>query len=350
EQVRFIRQSEKKNFITGLSAEILKPSSNRREPLCPYFGRCGGCQYQHLDYKQEVLSKADQVQEILAHIAGLSTYRFEGIEPCVSDYGYRSSITLHKSGSGYGYFARDNQTIIAIKQCPLARDELNSAIGTLTPDGNRENVTLKSDQAGKVWISNYPGQRFYKDEFLGTELTFSPLAFSQVNRQIAVALVERLRQWMEEEPQGALFDLYCGVGFFSFLLRRLYESVVGLDQGRIAIACAKTSKKDLNLRNVSFYHTEVDQGFTGVYQKLHGKINTILLDPPRSGISRKLAQGLSELKDARSLYYVSCNPAILARDAKLLTASKAWALTRLACFDMFARTKHIESIALFKRL
>lgn len=352
EKVRFIKQSEKKNFISGLAAEIITASRDRAEPACPYYGECGGCQYQHLNYEKEVSYKAEQVKEILCRIGGFEECNFQGIAPSPSQYGYRSSITLHKSTAGYGYFAKDNKTIIAIKRCALAADEINAAISTLHGFGGKngkKNITIKCDKTGNVWISGYPGHRFFKDEFLGTELTFSPLAFSQPNRHIAALMAERLRAWMQEEDREALFDIYCGVGFFGILLRGLFESVVGIDESRVAIGCARASKKDLAAGNIKFYCGEADEGSRVSYEKLRGNKNTILLDPPRSGISKKLAAYLAELKDAGSLYYISCDPAMLARDAKLLTQGKAWTLNRVACFDMFPRTKHVESIALFKK-
>ncbi|MBU3959094.1 MAG: hypothetical protein KKE91_04485, partial [Candidatus Omnitrophica bacterium] len=121
-----------------------------------------------------------------------------------------------------------------------------------------------------------------------------------------------------------------------------------IDESRIAIDCANAAKKGLGMDNAGFYCGEAEKTYTAYYEKLHGKKNTIIIDPPRSGISKKIAIWLSGLKDAESLYYVSCDSAILARDARILTQNDHWKLTNVSCFDMFPRTKHIESIALFK--
>ncbi len=349
EKVRFIKQIEKKKFDIGKATEILEASSDRVKPICPYYGECGGCQYQHLSYEKEAHYKAEQVKEILSRIGGFKEYAFDDITPCSSQYGYRSSITLHRSEKGYGYFAMDNKTIIVIERCPLAADVINDAISTLPSSEGKRNITIKCDNEGNTRISGYPGHRFFKDNFLNTELTFSPLAFSQPNKQVASAMVEILRMWMKKEKRGVLFDVYCGVGFFGILLNDLFESIIGIDDNRIAISCALASKKDLAIENIRFYCEGADDKFPDYYGKLQGKVNTLLLDPPRSGISEGLIMDIAGLKDLNSIYYISCDPVILARDAKRLTKDGTWKLDRIACFDMFPRTKHVESIAVFRR-
>ncbi len=350
EKVRFVKESEKKRFIIGRATGILTASSDRVEPLCPYYGRCGGCQYQHLNYEKEIYHKTEQAKEILRRIGGFTEYHLEEIMPSPLHYGYRSSITLHKSDSGYGYFGKDNKTVIPIEKCSLAQEAINRAIGTIDALRGKRDITLKCDGEGNVRISGYPGHRFFNDDYLGTRLTFSPLAFSQTNRQIAVAMVEKLRLFVQKEKRQTLFDFYCGTGFFGILMRDLFESIIGIDESRVAIECAKTAKRSLAIGNIRFYMGDSDSSFPLRYEELRGKINTILLDPPRSGISKKLITWFSTLKDADSLYYISCDPAILARDAKLLTQDRGWKLDRVACFDMFPRTKHLESIAVFRRV
>ncbi|MEE8359551.1 MAG: methyltransferase domain-containing protein [Candidatus Omnitrophota bacterium] len=348
ERVRFDKESEKKRFIVGRVTEILTSSEDRIEAVCPYYGRCGGCQYQHLGYEKEAYYKGEQVKEILARIGGLKEYTFEGIIPSPIHYGYRSSVTVHRSPSGYGYFSRDNKTIISIDQCPIAANGISDTIAGLDHINGKRDITLKHDSAGNVWIKGRSGHRFFKDIFLGTELTFSPLAFSQVNRQVAASMVETLRGWIEKHDRETLFDLYCGVGFFGILLRDLFNTIVGVDDNAVAIDCAKTAKRDLGIQNIKFYQSD-EKTFPLYYERSHSKMNTLILDPPRSGIDKTLLEWLNGLTEVNYLYYISCDPAILGRDTKLLMQNGTWALARVASFDIFARTKHIESIAMFKK-
>ncbi len=349
ERVCFKKQVEKKSFIRGVTTKVLTRSNDRIEPVCQYYGKCGGCQYQHIDYKKEVFYKAQQVQDIFKRIGGFEEFEFQGIKPSSSEYGYRSSITLHKSADGYGYFTKHDNIIIPIKSCPLAVDSINTTFATLSDLTNKRDVTIKCDNLGNTWISGYQGHRFFKDSFLNAELTFSPMAFSQSNKHIAPTIVELLREWMKDEESATLFDLYCGVGFFSMLLSYMFKTIIAIDDNSVAIDCAKATKKNISADKIKFYCGDTDIIFPSCYERSHSATNTILIDPPRTGISKKLVNILMDIKDTKSLYYISCDPATLARDAKLLTQSGTWTLSRVSSFDMFPRTKHIESVALFKR-
>jgi len=351
ERVSFERLAEKGHYATGRVMDIIKPSLERVLPVCPYYEKCGGCQYQHLDYEKEIFYKGEQARQILGRIGGCSEYIFEGVVSYPPGYNYRSSITLHESHSGYGFFAKDNKSVLAVNRCPLARNEINAVIEAAAYMPNlKKDITIKCDNSGNVWISGRQGHRFFRDDFFGFRLTFSPMAFSQVNRAAAISITDWLAGHMRSagDPK-VLFDIYCGSGFFGLLLRGLFRTVVGIDDDPLAIDCAVISKKDLSAENVKFYCGNAQDKIKGLYDKFHGRENVILIDPPRSGISKKIALFLSGLKDADSLYYVSCDPATLARDIRLLTQPGLWRLRRIACFDMFAQTKHIESVALLER-
>jgi 23S rRNA (uracil1939-C5)-methyltransferase len=350
ERVKFIEKDNKKSFSSGILSEVLTPSPDRVSPVCPYYNKCGGCDYQHLSYEKELFFKSKQVIDTLKRIGGFSDYQYDGIMPSPNEYGYRSSITLHRSEHAYGFFSKQGRDLIAIDSCPLAVDSINMHIPKLFEISGKKDVTIKSDRQGKVYISNQPGSRFYKDSFFGTDIMFSPLAFSQVNAPIASSIAEKLGQWVKQEAAGnVLFDVFCGVGFFSALLRDLFDSVIGIDNSSIAIDCAAATKKSLKAENIKFYCDDAEKKFPAYYLKFSKTQNVILLDPPRSGIDKPLAEYLSRIENAHSIYYISCDPATLARDSMLITKSKKWALERVACFAMFPRTKHIESMALFKR-
>ena len=349
EKVLFKKLIEKKSFIKGIATKVVTRSSDRIEPICQYYGKCGGCQYQHIKYEKEISSKAEQVKELFKRIGGFEELRSYGITPSLSEYGYRSSITLHRSENGYGYFAKRNNSIIPIAGCPLAVDSINALIKSTPSLSKKKDVTIKSDTLGNTWISGQQGHRFFKDIVLGTELTFSPMAFSQSNKHIASVLVESLREWIKKEDSDTLFDLYCGVGFFSLLLRDMFKAIIAIDDNSVAIDCAKATKRNISAGNIKFYCGDTDTTFPLCYERSHSEANTILIDPPRAGISKHLVNSLASTNEAKSLYYISCDPATLARDAKLLTQSGVWKLDRVNSFDMFPRTKHIESLALFKK-
>ncbi len=347
ETVEFIREKEKKRFISGRAGRVVKASEERVEPICPYYGKCGGCQYQHLRYDKEPDYKAQQVKDLLRTIGGIEEFEFEGIVPSSSAYGYRYSVTLHRSPRGYGYFAKDNRTVIPVERCPLAADQINEVIAS-RENFRQKDVTIKCNTAGRVYNSEKDAEGFYKSEFFGTPLNFSPLAFSQVNHAAAEAMAEKFRAWSGQEKAEVLFDVYCGVGFFGILARDSFSTVIGIDSSRPAVKCASQTKKELKLKDAAFFRADAAVEFASLYRRFSGRSNLILVDPPRSGLSQNMAGTLSQITGASRLIYVSCDPATLARDAKLLGGKGGWQFERAVCFDMFARTKHIETMALFR--
>ena len=347
ERVCFECKENKKNFMRGAAVEILTPSPDRVKPECPYYGTCGGCQYQHLSYAKELEFKAQQAADIIKRIGGISNVEYKPIVPSCTEYGYRSSITLHRSKTGYGYFSNNNKTIIDIDSCPLALEAINRKIPALFDITKKKDVTIKSDQSGDIYISNQPGNRFYTDRFMDTDIMFSPLAFSQANPYIASAMAQWLRESIGRHNDKTLFDLFCGVGLFGIIMRDLFHEVIGIDNSSIAIDCAIQSKRSLGAKNIKFYCSDADKAFFDFYNKKDKGESVIILDPPRSGISAQLAEFISGIEEAKSLYYVSCNPSTLARDAKIIIKKNKWKLSNVTVFDMFPRTMHIETISMF---
>jgi 23S rRNA (uracil1939-C5)-methyltransferase len=350
ETVSFIETSSRKRLIFGHTDEVLKPSPNRVVPRCPYYGICGGCQYQHIDYKKEMEIKSRQARELMFRIGGIRDFEYKDITPSKPHYMYRRSITLHRSESCIGFFSRDKKTVIDISRCLLATESINNYIPRLIDLNLKKDTTIRADLSDRIYISNQPGNRFYEDTFFKDKITFSPLAFVQANPGIACSIVEFLRESIAGQGRGGmLYDLFCGIGFFGILLRDNFDQVLGMDNSSIAIDCAVQTKKNLNAKNIKFYCQDVSANFQICYENTHKKNNTIILDPPRSGLEKKLSLFLSDIKTAETIYYISCDPATLARDVKIITQNNNWRLKQLNCFDMFPRTKHIESVAIFTR-
>ena len=349
EKVRFAVRENKKSFMRGAVLEVLTPSKDRIEPACPYYGECGGCQYQHVNYEKELTLKAQQVSDIMSRIGGIKDFEYGPVLPSSACYGYRASITMHRSKTCYGYFSKDNKTIIEIDKCPLANHAINHKIPELFAISKKQDITVKSDSSGNIHISNHPGDRFYVDNFSGSDITFSPLAFSQANPYIASSMVKWLRESIGQQKDNVLFDLFCGVGLFGILLRDLFDKVIGVDNSSIAIDCAVHTKKSLSAENIKFYCSDANRAFPDFCNKMKKSAGLVILDPPRSGINSTLAEYLACVENVECIYYISCDPATLARDSRIIAQKNKWKLIKLSCFDMFARTKHIETIAVFKR-
>jgi len=345
EVVVFNPRQQRSSYIRGELHEIVTPSPERTEPLCPYYGDCGGCQLQHITYEKEVFYKKSQAADLLRKIGGFAIREFDKIIPSKNFYYYRNSITLHRSGGKTGFYSRNGRDIVDIKQCCLADEYINKALSAGLSGNTKDRVTLKSDFKGKVWVSGNPGERFFTDRIGGKEMVLSPRVFSQCNRYITDKVAEVLGEWMgEKDADAVFFDVYCGFGLFSFLVKGDFAARIGMDNERTAIDCAKSTVRNSSFENMRFYRGTVEKDFCGLYERSRGRSNVIFLDPPRAGIKKQFVEWLSTVEGAGTLYYLSCDPARMARDLKSIVSKGRWTLGRTAVFDMFPRTRHIETM------
>ena len=353
EEVVFEVNKQTKSYIKGEVIDIKTASLNRIKPACEYYGVCGGCQYQHLNYKKEIEYKKAQVENLMQRFGGLKDFSEKIVgEGLVSSrdngYFYRDSITLHKGNNGYGFYGIDNKEIVSVSQCLIAAKELNAVLpGLQNIDISR--LTIKHDHRGQTWRSDSGENLFYSDTYCGKELWFSSRGFSQCNRFIISQIVKELNLWINNTADGAvLFDVYCGVGFFSFLLEG-FALYVGIDYEGISIDCAQKTANQSDQNNRVFYKGLVEKIFKNAFDKHKKKHNIVMLDPPRNGLDKNLVQWLRLNKEIDAIYYLSCDPAVMARDIKLLCEAGVWQLKRFKVFDMFARTFHVECLGEFFR-
>jgi 23S rRNA (uracil1939-C5)-methyltransferase len=338
------------SYIKGELKELVVPSSDRETPACPFYGVCGGCQLQHLKYEKETEYKKEQVLELLKRVGRLGGFETGPIVPSCGPYGYRSSVTLHRGANGFGYFLRDSDDIVAITECPVAEKAISGLLREKKDFPFTDEVTLKADVKGKVWISDRAGDRFFEDTYMGFDMFFSPKAFSQCNRYIAGRIVSAIGERLGPPEKGdVFFDMYSGTGFFSFLSGKGFGSVVGMESSGISIDCAKSTMKKHGLKGTKFYKGDVDREFSGLYETHMGGRNFALFDPPRKGMTKGLIQKVVKAKRLEKVLYLSCDPANLARDAKMITESGKLRLARVEFFDMFPRTTHVETLAEFVR-
>ena len=350
EEVLFNVEKETTSYIKGKLVRVDKPSPDRVEPECPYYGSCGGCQLQHLSYEKELFYKKSQVEELVKRVAGIKQFACDEIVASPSPYNYRSSVTVHKGEAGYGYYARDGHTVLAIDNCKIADNNINNELSSLEASGRNERVTLKVDHNGHVWSSGRTGERFFIDRYRGVDMTFSPHVFSQCNRYISEKISETLESWIGEAGDDtAFFDVYCGIGFFSFLTRQEFGIKIGIDAERIAIDCAKTTIRNSGTSRTKFYRGIVEEKFPGLFEQNRAEKNIVLIDPPRRGVKKEFLEWMVASEKIDKMFYMSCDPATLARDIKVIIRDGAWKIGRSIVFDMFPRTGHIEMLIEFVR-
>jgi tRNA/tmRNA/rRNA uracil-C5-methylase (TrmA/RlmC/RlmD family) len=300
---------EKKQFAEGELVDVRESSPDRVQPPCPYFGRCGGCAYQHISYEHQLAIKWRQTRDVLQRIGKLKEVPMRPIITSPEQYGYRNRITVHAQNGVIGFFRRDSNGLIDIEHCPISRHEVNRALTDLRAQNVRDgHYTLRASSGPRV--------------------------FSQTNDAVANALHHLISQLIPA-GQELLIDAYCGAGFFAKGLLNKFVRIIGIDWDKFAIAAAQehaTAKE-------TYIASDIDIELGRALQETALLKTTVIVDPPATGLSANVQKTLVDLAPA-TLIYVSCNPATLARD--LSDLQQKFRIESVTPLDMFPQTAEIE--------
>jgi tRNA/tmRNA/rRNA uracil-C5-methylase (TrmA/RlmC/RlmD family) len=322
----------KKRFARAKLLSVIQASADRVDPPCPYFGDCGGCQYQHLDYAAQLRLKHKQIADLFQRIGGFNPGVVDPVTPCPEPYGYRNRIMIRsqwdkfKQGLNIGFIRADNRLVVDIDECKIAEPALNLEIKRV-----RANPPPKGGL--KVVL------RIPPDDWV-----VPPDSFFQNNFFLLPKLVEVVRDRLKEAATRFLVDVYCGVGFFSLELADLVEHFVGVELDALAIKAARQNAAKRGRGNGEFISGTAEEMVPALLQKFDARATTVLLDPPRKGCAPSLLELLRQVRPAQILY-VSCHPATMARDLNALCAGAVFSLARVTPLDMFPQTQHVESVA-----
>ena len=307
---------EHKKFLEAELEGIVSPSLHRVEPRCPYFERCGGCVYQHIDYEHQLALKWRQVKETLRRIGGLQEAPMRPFIPSPIEYEYRNRITLHVRDGLIGFFRRQSNKLLDIERCPIALSEVNAQLVEFRRSCPREgHYTLRSTSGRRV--------------------------FSQANDAVATAMLDLVDRLLGSAT-GTLIDAYCGAGFFSKRLRGRFEKVIGIDWDQHSIAFAREGANENESYIAADVETELRAQLTSITPGSNGGNIAVIVDPPAAGLSKAIVKCLIEHQPAQFIY-VSCNPATLARDLAVLKG--AFRIDSVTPLDMFPQTAEIECVA-----
>lgn len=375
---------DKRNFGHATVKKRLSDSPARVTPRCPHFGVCGGCQQQHASVELQQTSKAQALARMMNHpvdtiIAG-------------PEWGYRRRARLSLNYQEraqtleVGFRKAASSDLVDIKQCPVLAPQLEALLPALRECLNQlqgvrrlGHVELVLADNGPLMVLRHPDPLSVNDKqklehfshqhdvalFLapqsdsleqvtgsepyyhsdGLRLTFSPRDFIQVNDAVNQKMVTQAIEWLDVGPDDRVLDLFCGMGNFTLPLARRAQSVVGVEGVPTLVAKAQRNALDNDLKNVTFFHENLEEDVTRQPWAAQG-FDKILLDPARAGAAGVM-QHLVKLMPRR-VVYVSCNPATLARDSDVLLRA-GYYIQQLAMLDMFPHTGHLESMVLFVR-
>ncbi len=395
---------EKKHFNRARIKELLEPGASRVHPPCPYAGVCGGCPWQHVSYQKQLEAKRQTVLSSLTRIAKIDQGQVEEIlahtKPSKREFGYRNKIELQGSlspeeGFVLGFRAKASPDIIPIDACLLAAKHIETspkalrgalrylhgkqdlgifrvgirhsmrtrdtelalwttpgsfprkAISSTCADALQTTslvrVVSEPEKARRVkQVEVLQGKGFWEESLAGSRFKTSAPSFFQVNTAQAEVLVDAVVEGLSLNAGSRVADLYAGGGTFSVALAKKTKHV-------IAVEAASSSVQDLR-RNASLNHATIDVrgGDSGRELANLGRLDALVVDPPRAGLSRHALTGIIAAQP-RDIAYVSCDPATLARDVARLREG-GYRLTHVQPIDLFPQTYHVECVVGMSRV
>ncbi|MCA6221691.1 23S rRNA (uracil(1939)-C(5))-methyltransferase RlmD [Photorhabdus antumapuensis] len=391
EQAQVQLTEEKRQFAKAKLVKRLSDSPYRVNPRCPHFGVCGGCQQQHVAPDLQRESKANVLEHLIKRETGVAV----SAKPVIlgPEYGYRrrARLGLHyqikQRQLMMGFRQNQSNELVAIKECPVLRPELEQLLQPLSQCLNnlkavkrlghvelvladngplmilRHLDPLKEEDKEKlctfsvqhnvaIYLAadetsleslNEPSEPWY--QVGGLKLVFSPRDFIQVNDQVNQQMVAQTMEWLDLQPNDRVLDLFCGMGNFTLPIGRIVQSVVGVEGVATLVANGQYNARLNNLDNISFCHENLE---ADIHHQPWAKLgfNKVLLDPARAGAVGVMSHIVKLAPE--KVVYVSCNPTTLARDSKILLEA-GYQIISVRMLDMFPHTGHLESMVLFSR-
>ena len=390
---------------------VLTPSVHRVEPDCPYFPRCGGCALRHMDYEQELALKQAHVQSCLTRIGG-QTISALPITGAAQTDGYRNKVQFpvqEQDGCPVaGFFSGKTHRVIPVRPCRIQPDCADAIRGAVlawmeqyhiraydeqTHTGYIRHIYIRfGAESGQILVciiancaqlpkkkqlvaallaadpgittivfspntkkgNTVLGTEFHPlygdgtitDTLCGLQFRLSAPAFYQVNHAQAERLYEKAVQLAGLTGNETVLDLYCGTGTITLCLARHAKKAIGVEIVPQAIEDAKFNAAQNGMENAEFFCMDAGQAAKMLADR-RTRPDVIVVDPPRKGVSADVIEAISAMAPQR-VVYVSCDPATLARDLKLLTAA-GYTLQTAEAFDLFPRCAHVETVVLLSR-
>ncbi|RLM24238.1 23S rRNA (uracil(1939)-C(5))-methyltransferase [Brenneria alni] len=390
EQAEIQFTEEKRQFAHAKLKRLLTRSTQRVEPRCPHFNDCGGCQQQHVDIALQHAGKASMLARLMERETGMASPPAAPIAGPSYAYRRRARLALYYQAKQQrllmGYRQAGSHDLVNIRVCPILRPELEKLLVPLRDCLSRLQAVKRLGHVELVQADNGPllvlrhleplnqpdcqalrdfAQQHAVSVYLapdsdsltclhgedplyhiaGLTLAFSPRDFIQVNDAVNQQMVSQALAWLDVQPQDRILDLFCGMGNFTLPLAQRAASVVGVEGVVALVEKGRENARRNLLSNVTFFHQNLEDDVTQQPWAAQG-FDKILLDPARAGAAGVMTQ-IVRLAPQR-VVYVSCNPATLARDSKILLAA-GYRLANVTMLDMFPHTGHLESMALFLR-
>ena len=379
ERVRIRVFRNHKNYSEADLLEVLTPSPERTAPTCPLFGRCGGCQYQHLAYPAQLAWKQRQVAELLQHMAGI-TFPVAPVIPSPRQFGYRSKITPHFAAPGaakeaetarpfpIGFLRQGTRfDLVDVPNCPIATEGINQRLTEVRASVQARaatylrGATLLLREASGVVTTDFDA--VVTETIAGIDSPTSTLSsqpsaasptlrlhflardFFQNNPFILPAFTRHVREQAAASGARFLVDAYCGSGLFALSAASAFERVAGIEISESSVRFARENAAANGITNAMFQAGDAAKIFSGL--EFPAADTVVIIDPPRKGCDESFLGQLFAF-GPRAVVYVSCDPATQMRDLTHFLAA-GYTLTAAQPFDLFPQTRHLECVITLSR-
>lgn len=351
-----------KNYSQATIKEIIKKSEDRVEANCPYYNKCGGCQIMAMNYSKQLEYKKDKVINIFKKYGNID------INPNIirsNQFNYRNKIVLQVKNGKIGLYKNKSNEIVEINECQLISKKINNVIKLIKKSLNLDKITkiMIRESLEKVMVVFYGsidknkvinslkektnsiyinseciyGESYLIDNLGKYTFNISKDSFFQVNHNQTIKLYNKVLEYLGTNQNNVL-DLYCGTGTIGIYISNNCNQVSGIEINKSAIKDANINKKINNINNISFKCGDV-----GTLINSNVIYDSIIVDPPRSGLDKRTKNSLNIISSSK-IVYVSCNPITLVRDINYL--KDKYELKEITLIDMFPNTYHVECVAL----
>lgn len=352
---------EKDKYIVGKVINVISPSTIRIKSKCPYYDRCGGCEFMHLSMDEELRIKTNILTDLLKR-NNIDVPKINVIQSN-NKYNYRNKVTLKIVNNEFGYYNSGTHNFTKIDYCYLAKDSINNIIksynlfkvssGEITIRSNyNDEILIKITSNEKVDVDIEKlindnkivgiivndkviyGENDYIEKVNNYLFKVNINSFFQVNLNI----LEKIEKILHAKKYHNVVDLYCGVGTLGMFVNK--DKLYGIEIVKDAVINASINAK-INKQNNMYM-----LGDSSKISKIDSDIDCIIIDPPRSGLNKETMKNIVTIKPD-NLIYMSCNPLTFVRDMQIL--NKIYNVDEFYYLEMFPRTKHMECISMLSR-
>lgn len=329
----------KKDFLEGDSIEILQSSPKRVTPHCPHYLKCGGCDFQHISYDDQLQAKESIVLDTLRRMAHWEVESLEIFSSPEWNYRTRARFAMNPSNQ-LGFRAKQSRDVLAIDNCPVLSEDLNMVLSE-----PKESLLKKVSSKKELAIQSNGVRSVCRDESIeivvqGNIFEVSTDVFFQSNLLILPKLVDWVLEKSESSKLNCAVDLFSGVGFFAKFLAEKFTKVIAVERNPQCLELAQRNCPE----NVDFYTGAAEDW---VQDAKVPTIDFLIVDPPREGVDDKVLETIHEWMP-KSWVYVSCNPVTLARDLKRINERDKYQVMEMKGFDFYPQTSHLEMAIYFQ--